>query len=163
MKIITYSYNIPINKIKGIYMETISTFLTHDHRACDEEFANMENAVSQENWDEANEKFNKFSSDLLHHFDMEEKVMFVAFEDKTGMTQGPTMMMRMEHEQMKQILDQLKDDLVSKDQNHFFGVSESLMMLMQQHNMKEEQMLYAMADAHLGADSATVVEEMKGL
>ncbi len=163
MKIITYSYNIPINKIKGIYMETISTFLTHDHRACDEEFANMENAVSQENWDEANEKFNKFSSDLLHHFDMEEKVMFVAFEDKTGMTQGPTMMMRMEHEQMKQILDQLKDDLVSKDQNHFFGVSESLMMLMQQHNMKEEQMLYAMADAHLADDVANVVENMKAL
>ncbi len=163
MKIITYSYNIPINKIKGIYMETISTFLTHDHRACDEEFANMENAVSKENWDEANEKFNKFSSDLLHHFDMEEKVMFVAFEDKTGMTQGPTMMMRMEHEQMKQILDQLKDDLVSKDQNHFFGVSESLMMLMQQHNMKEEQMLYAMADAHLADDVANVVENMKAL
>lgn len=144
-------------------METISTFLTHDHRACDEEFANMENAVASDNWDEARDKFNKFSKDLLHHFDMEEKVMFVAFEDRTGMTQGPTMMMRMEHEQMKQVLDQLKDDLDSKDKDHFFGVSESLMMLMQQHNMKEEQMLYAMADAHLGADVANVVENMKAL
>ncbi len=37
------------------------------------------------------------------------------------------------------------------------------MMLMQQHNMKEEQMLYRMADAHLGADATLVVNEMKEL
>ena len=144
-------------------METISSFLTHDHRACDEEFANLENAVAENNWELAQEKLDKFGSDLLHHFDMEEKVMFIAFEDRTGMTQGPTAMMRMEHEQMKQILEQLKVDLEKKEKDHFFGVSESLMMLMQQHNMKEEQMLYAMADAHLGTEVAAVVENMKAL
>lgn len=144
-------------------MESISSFLTHDHRACDEEFANMENAVASENWQEAEEKFNKFTTDLLHHFDMEEQVMFQAFEQKTGMTQGPTMVMRMEHDQMRQIVTQLKEDLDTKNKDHFFGVSESLMMLMQQHNMKEEQMLYAMADAHLGADVVKIVEDMKAL
>ena len=144
-------------------MESISSFLTHDHRACDEEFANMENAVASENWQEAEEKFNKFTTDLLHHFDMEEQVMFQAFEQRTGMTQGPTMVMRMEHDQMRQIVTQLKEDLDTKNKDHFFGVSESLMMLMQQHNMKEEQMLYAMADAHLGADVVKIVEDMKAL
>jgi len=144
-------------------METISSFLTHDHRACDEEFASMENAVASENWDEAQEKFNKFTGDLLHHFDMEEKIMFPTFEEKTNMTCGPTQVMRMEHDQMRNVVAQMKADVESKNKDHFFGLSESLMMLMQQHNMKEEQMLYAMADAHLGADSATVVEEMKGL
>jgi len=144
-------------------MESISSFLTHDHRACDEEFASMENAVASLNWEEAKEKFDKFTKDLVHHFDMEEKVMFQAFEQKTGMTQGPTMVMRMEHDQMRQILDQLEADIKSQDKDHFFGVSESLMMLMQQHNMKEEQMLYAMADAHLGADVANIVEDMKAL
>lgn len=144
-------------------METISTFLTHDHRACDEEFASMENAVASENWDEATNKYNKFSADLLHHFDMEEKVMFLSFEQKTGMTQGPTAVMRMEHDQMRQILDQLKADLEAKNKDHFFGVSESLMMLMQQHNMKEEQMLYAMADAHLSGELPQIIEDMKAL
>lgn len=123
----------------------------------------MENAVASENWQEAEEKFNKFTTDLLHHFDMEEQVMFQAFEQKTGMTQGPTMVMRMEHDQMRQIVTQLKEDLDTKNKDHFFGVSESLMMLMQQHNMKEEQMLYAMADAHLGADVVKIVEDMKAL
>ena len=37
------------------------------------------------------------------------------------------------------------------------------MMLMQQHNMKEEQMLYAMADSHLGDIVGDVVDNMKAI
>ena len=144
-------------------MSTISSFLTTDHRACDEEFADMENAVASGDWDLSAEKLHKFITDLLHHFDMEEKVMFPTFEDVTGMIQGPTMIMRMEHDQMRQLLNALQEDLEKKDRNHFFGVSESLMMLMQQHNMKEEQMLYAMADMRLGSFVEKVIEDMKAL
>ncbi|MBU3015375.1 hemerythrin domain-containing protein [Poseidonibacter lekithochrous] len=144
-------------------METISSFLTQDHRACDEEFANMENSVASGDWIDANSKLVKFSTDLLHHFDMEEKVMFPAFENKTGITQGPTAMMRMEHDQMRGLLEDLKADVNATNKDHFFGVSESLMMLMQQHNMKEEQMLYAMADSHLGDVVSDVVENMKAI
>ena len=79
------------------------------------------------------------------------------------MTQGPTMIMRMEHDQMRQLLNALQEDLEKKDRNHFFGVSESLMMLMQQHNMKEEQMLYKMADMHLGSLVSKIIEDMKAL
>ena len=144
-------------------MSTISSFLTKDHRACDEEFANLENAVASDNWEESAIKLNKFITDLLHNFDMEEKVMFPTFEEVTGMTQGPTMIMRMEHDQMRQLLNALQEDLDKKDKNHFFGVSESLMMLMQQHNMKEEQMLYAMADVHLASLVPQVIENMKAI
>ena len=144
-------------------MNTISSFLTSDHRACDNEFANLENAIASQDWEESKTQLEKFSADLLHHFDMEEKVMFPVFEEVTGMTQGPTMVMRMEHSQMRNILDDLKADIEKKDKNHFFGVSESLMMLMQQHNMKEEQMLYAMADMHLGSRVSKVIEDMKAL
>ena len=144
-------------------MNTISSFLTSDHRACDNEFANLENTVASENWEESKTQFDKFSADLLHHFDMEEKVMFPVFEEVTGMTQGPTMVMRIEHEQMKQLLNSLQEDVNKKDKDHFFGVSESLMMLMQQHNMKEEQMLYKMADMHLGTLVSKVIEDMKAI
>ncbi|MBP9490468.1 MAG: hemerythrin domain-containing protein [Aliarcobacter sp.] len=144
-------------------MNTISSFLTSDHRACDNEFANLENAIASQDWEEAKSQFDKFSADLLHHFDMEEKVMFPVFEEVTGMSQGPTMVMRMEHSQMRSILDDLEADIEKRDKNHFFGVSESLMMLMQQHNMKEEQMLYAMADMHLGSRVSKIIEDMKAL
>ena len=143
--------------------ETISSFMTADHRACDEEFAEMENAVAEDNWIEAQKKFDKFTTDLEHHFSMEEQVMFPTFEERTGMVGGPTAMMRMEHEQMRSVVGQMKGDLDSKNKDHFFGLSESLMMLMQQHNMKEEQMLYAMVDSHLGEDASLVISQMQGL
>ncbi len=34
----------------------------------------------------------------------------------------------------------------SKDRDAYLSIAESMMILLQQHNMKEEQMLYAMAD-----------------
>ena len=143
--------------------ETISTFLTKDHRNCDDEFAKLENTVASGNWTEVEKVFESFSKDMHHHFDMEEKVMFPTFEARTGMQNGPTQMMRMEHAQMSKILEQMKEDVQKKDKDHFFGLSETLMMLMQQHNMKEEQMLYRMADQHLGEDSSHVISEMKEL
>lgn len=143
--------------------ETITTFLTKDHRDCDEEFANLENTVASGDWNESQKVFAKFHSDIQHHFNMEEKVMFPSFEAKTGMQGGPTQMMRMEHAQMLQVLEQMKDDIENKDKEHFFGLSETLMMLIQQHNMKEEQMLYRMADQHLSDDLSTVVTQMKEL
>ena len=143
--------------------QSISAFMTEDHRSCDEEFAQMEISVSQDKWDEAQNKFDTFTQNLEHHFNMEEAVMFPRFETKTGMMGGPTAMMRMEHEQMRNVLGQMENDLKVKDKNHFFGLSESLMMLMQQHNMKEEQMLYAMVDAHLGEESEVIINEMQGL
>lgn len=144
-------------------METISTYLTSDHRACDEEFANLENAVAAKDWNNVQVQFEKFSTDLIHHFDMEEKVFFPVFEENTGMSCGPTKVMRMEHDQMRMVLNQLKSDIEKQDDKHFFGLSETLMMLMQQHNMKEEQMLYKMADMHLGSLVPKIVEDMKAL
>jgi len=42
--------------------------------------------------------------------------------------------------------------------NGFLGASETLLFTMQQHNMKEEQMMYTMADDTL--DSSKIIEEM---
>lgn len=145
-------------------MQTISSFLTQDHRDCDEAFASMEQCVAKENWSESEKMFNTFVADLFHHFDMEEKIMFPVFEERTGMhNAGPTAMMRMEHEQMRNVVSQMREDINAQNKNHFFGLSESLMMLMQQHNMKEEQMLYAMADARIGFEVDEVVNQMKAL
>jgi len=39
-----------------------------------------------------------------------------------------------------------------KDKNKFLGFSENLLFTMQQHNMKEEQMMYSLADESLNSD-----------
>jgi hemerythrin-like domain-containing protein len=145
-------------------MSILSTFMKDDHRSCDEGFATMENAVADENWSEAKEKFEEFTTNLLHHFDIEEKVMFPAFEARSESAHcNPTPVMIMEHEQMRGITKDMREKLEAKDKNGFFGSSETLMMLMQQHNMKEEQMMYPMIDEAMDSESEMLLNEMKEL
>jgi len=47
-------------------------------------------------------------------------------------------MMRYEHGQMRTLLDQLAAAANCARQRAYAGVAETLLMLMQQHNMKEE-------------------------
>ena len=54
--------------------------------------------------------------------------------------------------------------LDDKDKDAFLSLAESMMILLQQHNMKEEQMLYAMCDAVLPlAIKEETVAKMKQL
>jgi len=143
-------------------MSTIREFLTTDHRACDEIFASMEEQASS-SLSSAVELCQQFCDSMEHHFQMEERVMFPEFEMKTGMTQGPTEMMRAEHTQMRSLMSQLKDAIAADNSTKFFGLTETLMIYMQQHNMKEEQMLYNMAQQHLSAESDRVVDMMESM
>jgi hemerythrin-like domain-containing protein len=143
-------------------MSTIKEYLTADHSRCDEFFAIMEDKANTSIAD-AKSAFEEFAQATERHFQMEERVMFVEFEAKTGMTEGPTAMMRHEHAQMRNLIKQMGEAIESEDKDKFFGLSETLMILMQQHNMKEEQMLYTMAQQHLSAESPRVVDMMESM
>ncbi len=143
-------------------MSSIKEYLTNDHRRCDDVFAKMEEQAHNSLLD-AKELTQEFIANMERHFQMEERVMFLEFETKTDMTMGPTEMMRQEHSQMRNLMSQLLEAIENDDKDKFFGLSETLMILLQQHNMKEEQMLYAMAQQHLSAESDRIVEMMDSL
>ncbi len=143
-------------------MATIKDFLSNDHRKCDDIFADMETKAG-ESLQSAKEVTQTFINETEKHFQMEEKVMFLEFETKTGMTQGPTEMMRHEHTQMRSLMAQMLEAIDADNSDRFFGLSETLMILMQQHNMKEEQMLYPMAQQHLSEESDRIVTMMESL
>ena len=73
---------------------------------------------------------------------------------------GPTQMMRMEHIQMRQLFADMGQALTAQDKERCLGLAETLMMIMQQHNMKEERMLYPMTDQAFGSDASQVLERM---
>ncbi len=141
----------------------ISTYMTIDHRRCDEVFSNLERAVMEKKADVLPDAFETFKKEFLNHFRMEEEVMFPSIEERTGMQGGPTQIMRMEHEQMRQVIAQMEGDIGRGDYDHFLGLAETFMILVQQHNMKEEQILYNMADQVLGDMEDQVLERMKAL
>src|SRR5512147_1789043 len=126
-------------------MSTILAFLGCDHRACDDLFASAEAAVAQKDWDSARSLFERFRAAMTHHLAMEEEVLFPAFEARTGMSTGPTQVMRMEHAQMRGLMQEMARAVLAADRDGYLGLSETLNMLMQQHNLKEENMLYPMS------------------
>lgn len=139
----------------------ILEFMRDDHRLCDEVYSEAENALSANDHEKANALFDQFYQMTNHHFDMEERELFITFEKRTGMMGGPTQMMRYEHQQLRSLLESMKSALKEKRTNDFFGIGESMMIMLQQHNMKEEQMLYPMIDRALGTDGELMIQTLK--
>ncbi len=142
-------------------MSQISQYMTRDHRACDERFATAEEAVSCGEWEQAATLFDAFEQAMEHHLGMEEQTLFPEFEQATGNSAGPTQVMRMEHEQMRDLMRQMAAALQARDDDTYLGLSETLLIMMQQHNVKEEQILYPMTDSVLGGTG--VLERMQRL
>ncbi len=144
-------------------MSKISEYLSHGHHHCDELFVAAENAVADGRLEEARSLYDAFRDEMEVHFAMEENVMFPAFENATGMSGGPTEVMRSEHLQMRELLDQMQAAFAKPDTYEYLGLSETLLMVMQQHNFKEEQILYAMADRALSSEAESIIERMKAV
>ena len=126
--------------------------MTQDHRDCDLLFAKAENAATKDDWAAASQAFNAFIQAMERHFGVEEQVLFPAFEEETGVLTGPTEMMRMEHDQMRTLFAEMKDTMKQQNSDDYLGAAETLLIMMQQHNMKEEQILYNMMDQRLPDD-----------
>ncbi|MCP5279861.1 MAG: hemerythrin domain-containing protein [Thiobacillus sp.] len=142
-------------------MTRISQYLTDDHEHCDALFAEAENAVAKSDWPQAGELFQAFRNDTLRHFTREEEVVFPAFENRTGMSGGPTFVMREEHDQMRDTFTAMDQALEKKDAQGYLGLSETLLMLMRQHNMKEENILYPMLDQALAGEAESLLAGME--
>ena len=144
-------------------MAAIASYLTDDHRHCDEAFLAIERAIVDRRWEEAGDSLAVFTAAITRHFASEEELLFPAFEAATGMSAGPTQMMRYEHDQMRGLLARMAAACEARDSQGYGGDAETLLMLMQQHNMKEEHILYPMCDQSLGADAERVGAKMEAM
>ena len=132
-------------------MTSITEPLHDHHKFCDDLFADAEDSAQRNDWNKCSDAFERFRNELEAHFATEENDLFPAFERTTGMTGGPTHVMRIEHAQMRDLMAQMSGALEARDTDTFLGAAETLLVLMQQHNMKEENILYPMCDRTLGA------------
>jgi hemerythrin-like domain-containing protein len=144
-------------------MTAISSFMADDHQRCDRLFAEAEEQVANGQWEAAASSFDEMHKAIEHHFSMEEEVLFPTFEEVTGSSMGPTQIMRHEHEQMRQLFTEMAEAVENRQTDDYLGASETLLVLMQQHNAKEEQILYPMTDAQLADQSDMVLKKMQSL
>lgn len=143
-------------------MTTISEFMTTAHRDCDELFARAEEAAGD--WGRTAIELGALRRALEQHLAMEEEVLFPAFEEQTGTSGGgPTATMRAEHEQIRALLEQLGDAVAEGDEKRYLGLADTLLILMQQHNMKEESMMYPMLDSAVAERAAELIASCNAL
>lgn len=139
-------------------MDTITDGMQQHHKFCDEVFADAEDAARENRWADCAAAFGRFRHSIESHLDAEEQIIFPAFEQRSGMFGGPTQVMRSEHTQMRGLLRQMDEAVQAKDRDGYTGAAETLLVLMQQHNMKEENILYPMCDQVLAGDTALLTE-----
>ncbi|MCC6063951.1 MAG: hemerythrin domain-containing protein [Thermocrinis sp.] len=92
-------------------MLSITEYLTHEHRECDELYARVEELLKEGQWEDAKRAFEEFKAETLKHFQREEDVLFPEFEGRTGIVMGPTQVMRMEHAQARELIERMEKAL----------------------------------------------------
>jgi len=142
----------------------ISNYMKTEHRECDETFAAAEKSVIDGDFETAEKQFLLFSNETLKHFKKEEELLFPTFEEISGSSEGPTKIMRYEHVQVRGLMGKMAEAVENKDTDAYLSIAESMMILLQQHNMKEEQMLYAMCDRVIPQErKESTLESMKNI
>lgn len=142
-------------------MNNLTDLLRFHHKHCDESFAAAEAAAAKSDWDTATGLHTFFCKELETHFGAEEQVLFPAFEAATGAVGGPTQVMRLEHAQMRDLIDQMSAALARHDAGGYAGSADTLLILMQQHNLKEENILYPMCDRSLAGDAVALGAQLQ--
>jgi len=141
---------------------TIKDFMTNMHRECDQLLTQAEDFLDNGQFDEALAKYIAFKEETLQHFTMEEEYLFPMLEEKSGMgNMGPTNVMRMEHAQAKSLFEKMDEAYNAKDKERAFALGESMNILLQQHNLKEEQMLYTMMNSALSENADEIVAKLQ--
>jgi iron-sulfur cluster repair protein YtfE (RIC family) len=151
--------------VREIFMKNIdiadglAAFFEQDHRDCDARWADVEELLDTADIEAARPAWEKFDRSTRRHLAMEEEVLFPAFDARSGMGgRGPTSVMKMEHQQMRGLLDQIGVAVDAGDAQEAMDIGDTLLMLIQQHNVKEEGMLYPMAENLLASEWAKMAE-----
>jgi iron-sulfur cluster repair protein YtfE (RIC family) len=142
-------------------MNLITDYMGRHHADCDAIFMRAGQAVSSGSWAEASHCTDHVLVQMERHIRAEEELLFPAFEDATGMAGGPTVVMRMEHEEIKAIFAALREALASQDAGEYTAHLAELFALIEQHNLKEERILYPMLDRVLGDGAPAMVSRIE--
>jgi hemerythrin-like domain-containing protein len=144
-------------------MDDITSYLSAGHKRCDDLLTQAESSVSERDWASANDLFTQFRDTLEQHFAMEEGLLFSAFEQRIGHTSGPTAIMRIEHAQMRDLLADMAGAIKYRRRNDYLRHSDTLGIMLEQHNMKEESILHPVTNNLLRDSQVEILDAVHGV
>lgn len=144
-------------------MDTIGAYLEKDHARCDGFYLRSLACVAARDWQQAAELLDRFVQELQRHFTMEEEVVFAAFEAATGVTSGHTEALRREHRQLSGILKRLAEAVAQRKVSDVEDHADTFRIMLWHHSLKEEGMLYPLADRVLRGQHGTLIGFMEAM
>ncbi len=143
--------------------KTITVFFEQDHDQLDELFKTFQQ-LKRSDFVKAKEAFEAFKFGLQRHIVWEEDLLFPLWEKKIGrIEEGPTVVMRGEHRQIKQQLEAIHNK-VSEQNPDSDKEEQTLLDILGSHNRKEERALYPAIDQVASLeDRETVFRDMKNI
>lgn len=133
--------------------DTVTAYLEADHRRLDAILPDVERLAAAGAYRDAAARFAEFSSGLGRHIDLEEGILFPVFERATGMTQGPTRVMRAEHLEIRDSMRAATESIARDDGARLGDAIARLTQTLIEHNRKEEHILYPMTDEAMADDA----------
>lgn len=140
---------------------SVSDYLESDHVRLDRMLKQVERLLAARDLAGSASLFGEFAGGLNRHIDAEEQVLFPEFERRTGITGGPTTVMRAEHLEIRSWMARVAERLEANDATAARSAIAQLTAALSDHNMKEEHVVYPMTDA--AADEAerdAIVQQM---
>ena len=131
----------------------LSSFLAAQHRALDQLMEDADNACGTPQGAAA---FARFREAMEHHLEIEERVLFPEFARRTG-PGGPLVVMRQEHDAIRGLLsaNQSGGDAACR------ALFDTMTVLVSQHHLKEENVLYPMSDTLLAGCAEDLLAAMR--
>lgn len=142
-------------------MNTTDNWLVHDHGEYEKLLSNCQEAVESEDWESVNRLFTEFIRLLKAHVDLEEQVLYPAYESKAITPKEPTDSLRREHDKLIQYLRGMLPICSTRNSEHFLECLVEFEKLLIKHHEKEEDIFLPMAGFILQDDREELTRKMR--
>lgn len=139
-------YRVEIRRRTADEPRAVSEYLGWDHQRLSAILGEVSRLVREGACQDAARSFAEFACGLNWHINAEETTLFPAFEQKTGIVDGPTTVLRDEHRLIRRWMDEVTAALEASDPAATERAITGLEDILGEHNIKEEQVLYPMTD-----------------
>lgn len=126
---------------------TVTEYMSEDHQAIDRLLAAAARAASAGDRADAEVQFAAYEERLKRHVRLEEELLFPLFAVRTGISGGPTSVLREEHEELRRVLAEAREAAVSMPA--FAEALTGLGRMVGEHCVREERVLFPMLDRQL--------------
>jgi len=139
-------------------LRTVNEALSWDHDRLDDLEDRAFKARERGDFTEAKALYTIFAVGLRRHIRFEEELLFPEFEAKAGFPseEGPTAVMRDEHREILAFLDRI-EQAIGDGAAPVDSLRHGIHLVLGNHNLKEENIVYPMTDQALGEQGRDVL------